>query len=61
VDDLDRLAPDAADPVELADAVRNLGATRQELERVAAEDHHNRAPLAAVEVLLAVQPAMLAG
>src|SRR3954467_11569790 len=61
VDDLDRLAADAADDLVFADAVRHLAAGHQEGHGIAAADHGDRHALAARLVLVAHLAAMLAG
>ena len=54
-----RRAADATGPVVLRDAVRDLGARREEQQRVAAGDERNGHLLAAREPLVAVLPAVL--
>src|SRR5579864_8089207 len=60
-DHLDWSTADAADDVELADAVRQLAATHQETHGVAAADDGDRHALAARLIFIAHLAAMLAG
>src|SRR3954469_19850050 len=61
VDDLDRLAADAADDLVFADAVGHFAAGHQEGHGIAAADHGDRHALAARLVLVAHLAAMLSG
>ena len=60
-DDLHGLAADPANPVVLTERVRDFSARGEKHQWMRADDHRNRAWLAAVEVLLPLDPAVFAG